>query len=93
MTSAARREFVYLPMTLEDLQQILQGSGLDDAIYAAYKGDAQDLLAFLDSDLPLTHLEPHRALLRDLIERRVQRKPRGQRGAAVPTAAGDMEHT
>jgi hypothetical protein len=83
--------FRYRQRTTEDVRRQMLIAGLASAIYAAHKDDAKALLAFLRSDLPLTHLEQHRAALADLIERRVQHKPHGQRGAAVPTRAGDME--
>jgi hypothetical protein len=79
------------PITFEQMQKHRIIAGLRTAVYDAYKGDAQALLSFLRSDLSLTHLEAHRELLADLIERRVQFKRRGQRGAAVPTRAKDTE--
>jgi hypothetical protein len=87
----SRPMFTYRERSYEDIQRLQQIGGLKDAIYAAYKGDAKELLAFLRSDLPLTHLELHRWMLADLIERRVQHKPNGQRGPSVPTRTGDMK--
>lgn len=58
---------------------------LEDVVYTAFKGKARRLIRYLRSDLPFEELEQYRELLADLIERKVQRKGRGQRGKAVPT--------
>jgi hypothetical protein len=86
-----RKKFSYRPRTLADVEEQQQIHGLRDAVYEAHKGDAKALLAFLRSDLSLSHLEEYRHKLADLIGRFVQQKRHGQRGRAVPTAKGEMQ--
>jgi hypothetical protein len=86
-----RKKFSYRPRRLADVEQQQQIYGLRDAIYKAHKGDATELLAFLRSDLSMSHLEEYRRNLADLIGRFIQQKGHGQRGRAVPTAKGDMQ--
>jgi hypothetical protein len=85
------RKFSYRRRTSAEVEKKLQIMGLGDAIYEAHKRSPEKLLAYLRSNLPLSHLEPYRDELADLIERFIKRKKRGQRGKAVPTAKGDMQ--